>query len=138
MHFIFVLFATSWNRAREEYILELINLMGCMLMRFHKMSLKISSVGPCPTPPAFGRLRTPCWVLCSMSDVTLVIGCDHYHFEGGLRPPSFLIELLVGCCVRCPTLAFNRTPCWVLCSIFDVTLVFGCDHCHFEGGLRPP
>ena len=61
-----------------------------------------------------------------MSDVTLVIGCDHYHFEGGLWPPSFLIELLVGCCVQCPTLIFNRTPCWVLRSMSDVALVIGC------------
>ena len=36
--------------------------------------------------------NTPCWGLCSMSNVTLVIGCDHCHF---------------GCCVRCPTLLLS-------------------------------
>ena len=37
-------------------------------------------------------------------DATLVVGCYRCYLESGLRPPYFLMGLLVGCCVRDPTL----------------------------------
>ena len=68
-----------------------------------------------------------------MSDVALVIEFDHYHFEGGLRPPESFIELLVGRCVRCLMLCLSSDVTTAILKKTDfgrlnllITLLVGC------------
>ena len=73
-------------------------------------------------------------------DATLATGCYHYYLECGLRPPYFLIGLLVARCVRGPTLLLSSDEHSLLGAVFEVdaTLVVGCYRCYLEGGLLPP